>query len=562
MPAQLTNRITAALTGLAVMFASPAMGQDPGELPDREICEQPIDTTGTKIVGGRDARIQDWPGMVSLQIVRAGNGRSMSYHFCGGTMITEDWLLTAAHCFDNVDKVQGQYVSLVTEEVMGRTRKRVVGPLRVVAGAQDLAQTSSDLIFNVAEVVVHPDYDTPANGDDIALVRLDRPYEGTLAALSLAAGTDGLKEEGELGWVGGYGALSEELAAQNRYDFRFDRTGTLIAAPALQLQETTAFTLDEASCRTKIAQAYAAAGASSDGVRISAEQLCAGDPVGRKRDSCQGDSGGPLMKVAVNGCPYQVGVVSWGFGCARPGVPGIYTRVSAYADWIRETTKQAEIPPTTRTEDPFRRDRLRFVTPDLVGASQFEVKQVFDSIRQAFEDIPRVKVEMLNAAGQKVDVVDVGDYIDLRITMPVRGKLVIYDLNAFKELTQIFPTAADDTTLGGWPVFERGRTVKVPGDLFNFRFEAQPPLGRQAVLVLVVPEDSDVPVSPTQGFKTFEEAVPYLIKVSDAVIQSIRTDLVTAPRDGLSRVGQRFAVGTLDYCIGERVCAEAGEDVE
>ena len=562
MPVQFRNTITAALTGLAVMLTGAAGAQDEGELPDREICEQPIDTTGTKIVGGRDARIEDWPGMVSLQIVRAGNGRSMSYHFCGGTMITEDWLLTAAHCFDDVDKVQGQYVSLVTEEVMGRTRRRVIGPLRVVAGAQDLAQTSNDLILNVAEVVRHPDYDTPALGDDIALVRLDRPYGGTLAALSLAAETDGLKADGELGWVGGYGALSEELAAQNRYDFRFDRTGTLIAAPALQLQETTAFTLDEANCRTKVAQAYAAAGASVEGVRISAEQICAGDPMGRKRDSCQGDSGGPLIKVAVNGCPYQVGVVSWGFGCARPGVPGIYTRVSAYADWIRETTQQAEIPPTTRADDPFRSDRLRFVTRDLVGASQFEVKQVFDSIRQAFEDIPSVKVEMLNAAGQKVDVVDVRDFIDLRITMPVRGKLVIYDLNAFKELTQIFPTADDETTLGGWPVFEQGRTVEVPGDLFNFRFEAQPPLGRQALLVLVVPEDADLPVSPAQGFETFEDAVPYLIRVSDAVIRNIRTDLATAPRDGLSRVGQRFAVGTLDYCIGTRVCAEAGEDVE
>jgi len=169
---------------------------------------------------------------------------------------------------------------------------------------------------------------------------------------------------------------------------------------------------------------------------------------------------------------------------------------------------------------------------------------------------------MLNAAGQKVDVVDVRDFIDLRITMPVRGKLVIYDLNAFKELTQIFPTADDETTLGGWPVFEQGRTVEVPGDLFNFRFEAQPPLGRQALLVLVVPEDADLPVSPAQGFETFEDAVPYLIRVSDAVIRNIRTDLATAPRDGLSRVGQRFAVGTLDYCIGTRVCAEAGEDVE
>ncbi len=554
--------ISAALAGVMAVWSAGAAAQNDAALPDREICEQPIDTTGTKIVGGRDARLQDWPGIVSLQIVRAGNGRSMSYHFCGGTMITEDWMLTAAHCFDDIVRRGDQYVSVTTEEVLGRTRQRVVGPLRVVAGALDLAQTSADLTYNVAEVVVHPDYERPAEGDDIALVRLDRPYSGPLAPLSLSAETDGVKADGELGWVGGYGALSEELARQNRYDFRFDRTGTLIAAPALQLQETTAFTLNEASCRMKIARAYAEVGASAEGLRISAEQICAGDPLGRQRDSCQGDSGGPLMKVAVSGCPYQVGVVSWGYGCARPGVPGVYTRVSAYADWIRATTGQAEVPPASEDEDAFARDRLRFVTRDLVGASQFEIKQVFDSIRQTFADIPRVKVEMLDAGGRVVDVVDPGDYIDLRITLPISGKLVIYDLNAFKELTQIFPTEADDTTLGGWPVFQGGRTVKVPGDLFSFRFEAQEPLGRQAVLVLVVPEDTDVPVSPREGFKTFEDAVPYLIRVSDAVITQIRTELATVPRDGLGRAAPRFAIGTLDYCIGKRVCAEAGEDVE
>nr|CAI5866442.1 unnamed protein product [Callosobruchus analis] len=70
---------------------------------------------------------------------------------------------------------------------------------------------------------------------------------------------------------------------------------------------------------------------------ISDNMLCAGYPDTGKKDSCQGDSGGPLVTRKRNSSRYEViGIVSWGNGCARPGYPGVYTRVTQYVDWIKE----------------------------------------------------------------------------------------------------------------------------------------------------------------------------------------------------------------------------------
>src|SRR5262249_49776543 len=79
---------------------------------------------------------------------------------------------------------------------------------------------------------------------------------------------------------------------------------------------------DETGCRS-----------ANPGYAIGSGQICAGYPDIQK-DSCQGDSGGPLMAFDRTGCPYQVGVVSWGIGCAR-GKYGIYSRISYFSQWIR-----------------------------------------------------------------------------------------------------------------------------------------------------------------------------------------------------------------------------------
>jgi secreted trypsin-like serine protease len=72
---------------------------------------------------------------------------------------------------------------------------------------------------------------------------------------------------------------------------------------------------------------------------LTENMFCAGNAEGGQ-DACQGDSGGPIFMM-FDGTPTQVGIVSWGIGCARPNAPGVYTRLSRYVGWVRETTAPA-----------------------------------------------------------------------------------------------------------------------------------------------------------------------------------------------------------------------------
>lgn len=558
--------ITIAASLLTLCISHGAMAQDARD----KTCPPPFNTEGAKIVGGVDASIANWPGMASIQVV-SGSG---DFHFCGATAIAPNWLLTAAHCvvpFDNGTK------AVSFDNLYITTTKQFVSPsgfVRIAPGANSLRENRQADLIEIVDVVVHPKYDaTPKKGAlmgyDIALIRLAKPWPGEIATLSLEAETDRLNSPGSYALVAGYGltAEAESFFGKTRYDYvRGLRTNDApVHAPSLSLMETTAPTVPYAQCYAQLEDVRKKINWKAN-YALSEQNICVGLPEGG-RDSCQADSGGPLVKIASNGCPYQIGIVSWGIGCAREGAPGVYTRVSSFADWIQSHTGPLDGLPT-----------------DLAPPSETGAAKLFEAVEAEFAgEIARLDFEMLNMAGQPTTRFEPGDYLDLRFTLPVTGKLVVFDLNANDQLIQVYPARNGVVDTGDWSVVEKGGTVILPGDKYGFDFEIIPPYGRQSVLAMVVPEDKSGFIDPADGLKPFDNPPGRILQLLRSMLIDIQPERGFAPvmvepqaqptsRDeGASlRVGDNlaaqpklaneraalFAMGSVDYCSDSRICGD------
>ena len=204
---------------------------------------------------------------------------------CGGALTAPDVVLTAAHC------------------VTGSGPDRSIS---VTAGAVDL-QSSKAITVHSVRVVQAPGFRDETHGDDWALVKLERRLP--LPTLRLTRGTG--NDTGTF-TVMGWGQTSETAVEQQRR-LRFAQVSLV----------------SDQAC----AKAYGAAG-----VRlVTSESICAGR---RGVDTCQGDSGGPMVRRDSGGNWVQVGIVSWGLGCARAGYPGVYTQISTFRTAIREATRK------------------------------------------------------------------------------------------------------------------------------------------------------------------------------------------------------------------------------
>ncbi|MGK4905759.1 S1 family peptidase [Streptomyces sp. PHES57] len=221
------------------------------------------------VVGGTRAQQGQFPFMVRL---------SMG---CGGSLLTQDVVLTAAHCVDG----SGPDTSITA-----------------TAGVVDLRDPAAVKVRST-EVVQAPGYD--GQGKDWALIKLAKPIDQP----TLAIAKDDTYNKGDF-TIAGWGA-DREGGAQQRY---------LLTAQVPYV--------DDATCKSAYPDL------------VEGEELCAGRMDTGGVDTCQGDSGGPMFRKDDAGQWVQVGIVSWGDGCARPGKPGVYTEVSTFASDIQAAADQ------------------------------------------------------------------------------------------------------------------------------------------------------------------------------------------------------------------------------
>jgi len=283
------------------------------------------------VVGGEPANIDDWPGMASLQVSHEVGG---AYHLCGATMISETWVLTAAHCVElaqiETDETGTSRVIQFQKAKDPTQPHQNLGPLSVVAGLGDLAEDPEAVTYAVTEMHVHPQYAPGAThqGHDIALLKIHGEWTGPTATLDglLAPPVRYRRDEVE---VAGYGFLFEGGSSETAIGKR-----GAVNAPSLALMQAAVPTLTPRACRRRMETTIRRSGdqTSFEGLLLSGDtHICAG--IGEV-DSCTGDSGGPLVYRPEEGSPIQIGIVSWGLGCAREDAPGIYVRVAHYKDWI------------------------------------------------------------------------------------------------------------------------------------------------------------------------------------------------------------------------------------
>lgn len=239
-----------------------------------------------RIVGGVSASDGAWPWQVDIQTETQG-------HVCGGTLITENWVLSAAHCFPNPNDVTSYNIYVGRQQLNG--------------------WNPDETNHKINRVVVPYGYTDPQLGQDIALVELATPVVWSDRVQPVCLPYANVEFNSDMKcMITGWGDIRDGVALQG-------------VGP---LQEVQVPIIDSSSCQDMFLINP------TENIDIRSDMMCAGFAEGGK-DSCQGDSGGPLVCQISDGSWVQAGIVSFGLGCAKPNRPGVYAKVSSFTNYIR-----------------------------------------------------------------------------------------------------------------------------------------------------------------------------------------------------------------------------------
>lgn len=499
---------------LGIATATPILAQGPG-------CPGWRDPVGKKIVGGDPTSTKLWPSQAALRLTSPGGQRTI--FICGGTAVATDSVMTAAHCFDDIEQqADGHYLS--TDKGLQTIGWR----LDLVLGVDDLDDAESANSYPVATVLIREGYvkgKAESSGYDMALIRLARRWSGPLATLSLDIASDPPDAFGAALTVAGFGLLKGRpeggtMQTHKRSD------GTTIAAGSRKLRQVVVPMVPTDKCAAMWMLAMPPA-------LVGSGQLCAGyesvPDMSKWKDSCGGDSGGPIVHYDQRGCPTHVGLVSWGAeSCGTPKAYGVYTRLSHHAAWLSQHVPGALASPVVASSATiFSTDMtaIEFVAQatNAIGGSR-------GTARIAVEGGATVKNEKVYR---------------FSVTSEVAGRLVILDVNAEGVVTQLFPNEfvlRDDLSL-----VRAGETITVPGTAWGVLFRAGPPFGKGLIIALVVPPDFPVHLlvtapQRTKGFTAERSAVGYLMNLLQQIAAHATGRSATA-----AGAGSAWAIATYEY---------------
>lgn len=412
--------VTVVLVSASVGFTAEV--REPARRPTRMLAGLP----SSRVVNGEIARAGQWPTIIALMERRPNAAPTL---VCGGTVIARQTVLTAAHCVDQMEARQ-------------RAEPRTIFLAR--ENTQDL-HTGQGRDIEIKSWTKHEDYDRSTYLNDVGLLALADSATVPSQALAGADRRGNASAGGEMATVAGFGRTSEGGALSSK------------------LLQTDVPLLDQAECR----RLYGAH-------RITEANFCAGFADGRV-DSCGGDSGGPLSIMdAASGSMVQIGIVSWGVGCARRNNYGVYTSVGQFESWIR--AREADAVFLSENTAPKRADAVIVELTDTgaIAPNPSDLAQLSIAINQG----RRVKVD---------------SFIEVRLTSSVAGIVVVFAENPDGTARQIYPSTIFPASTAEPHVarIKAGQSLTIPSAQQRrngFRLQIRPPFGTSVLRALVVPE--------------------------------------------------------------------------